>query len=186
MPGFRLGLILAVILATAARASDTIPWTPSNVRGWDILVDRTLKNGCFIITTFEDGTVLRLGFNRERQTAYIMVGNHEWKSIEPRKEYDLEIKFDREAPWEVTATAIAMGSVTALWAQTQKVEFLDEFVRKQGMRVSYRNKEIAAVSLKGTSAAVAEMVTCQDAMDGTQTSNDPFSNSTTPSNDPFQ
>jgi hypothetical protein len=186
MSGLRLGLMLAFILTSAARASDTIPWTPSNVRGWDILVDRTLKNGCFITTTFESGTVLRLGFNRNEHTAYIMVGNPEWKSIEPKKDYDLEIKFDREVPWEVTATAIIMGDVTALWAQTQKVDFLDEFVRKQGMRISYRNNEIAALSLRGTSAAVSEMVTCQNAMDGKQASNDPFKDTTTPSNDPFQ
>lgn len=184
--GLYLGAAMSLCSLTAAEASDTVPWTPSSVQGWDLFVDRTLNNGCFIIAYFEGNTAFRIGFNRKANTAYLIVADDDWKSLEVSKEYEIGIQFDRQVPWEVTAEAIQMGEQIALWAQTQKVEFLDEFVRKHGMTVSYKNRTIASLSLKGTAAAISEMVVCQDAMDGKTSQNDPFQSSSDSGNDPFQ
>ena len=104
------GLACLVSSAPASAAADVIRW--GSVSGWDIMVDPSLGNGCFIYTQYDAGTALRLGFSPDDDEAYLMVGNKKWSSIEDGKEYQIQLKMDRDSPWKATAAMVwfARGS----------------------------------------------------------------------------
>src|SRR4051794_4029448 len=114
--------ILAIVSALSsaafatgpASAADAVRW--GKVSGWDVLVDTTLGNGCFIFTVYDGGTALRLGFDANEDDAYLMVGNQKWASIEHGKDYDIEIRMDRDAPWRATATGVDFDGLPLLMA----------------------------------------------------------------------
>ena len=167
-------------VGTAAAASDAVRW--GQVSGWDILIDTTLGNGCFIFTVYDGGTALRLGFDPDEDDAYLMVGNQKWASIQHGKDYDIEIRMDRDAPWVATATGVDFDGLPLLMASTDQPNFLIDFMKKNTLQVRYQNQTIASLSLRGTYAAVAEMLKCQDYVDahgigGRAPFADPFANS---------
>ena len=181
--GFGFGL-------APAAAADAVRW--GKVAGWDILIDTTLGNGCFIFTIYDGGTALRLGFDPDEGDAYLMVGNQKWASIEHGKDYDIEIRMDRDAPWEATATGVDFDGLPLLMASTDQPNFLIDFMKKNTLEVRYLNKSIATLSLKGTFAAVGEMLKCQDYVDvhgvgGRAPYADPFgSGGRSTASDPFR
>ena len=119
------------------------------VAGWDILIDPTLGNGCFIYTVYDGGTVLRLGFSPDDDEAYLMVGNTKWGSIEHGKDYDIELKMDRDAPWYATATGFDFDGLPMLMAETDDLDFLVDFMKKNSLQVTYKKQVVASLSLKG-------------------------------------
>ena len=176
--------ILLLAMPSLAHAEKSTAWIRPTVGNWDIFVDSSLGNGCFIIATYELGTVLRLGFNRIDSNAYLMIGHRDWNSLEVGKDYEITIKFDRAAPWKATATGVKIGTITMLQAETDKPAFITDFMRKLGMTVTYRNREIASLSLRGSSAAISEMLRCQEVMDTGNMSDDPFATPSTKKNQP--
>jgi hypothetical protein len=184
------GLVSASGVPASAAADDPIRW--GKVSGWDVMIDPTLGNGCFIYTLYDAGTELRLGFDPDNGEAYMMVGNAKWGSIEEGKDYDIEVKMDRDSPWLATATGANMGGLPILWASTDEPNFLVDFAKKKGLQVIYQGKTIASLNLSGTYAAVSEMLKCQDQVDKFGIGNrraDPFassSNRSSGSSDPFK
>jgi hypothetical protein len=184
-------LLIATLLGGSqmAWAEDSVLWTPSEVRGWTIAVDKTLANGCFIVSYFDGGTALRVGFDRRHGNAYVMLLNDNWRSIREGNEYQISVQFDSQAPWNASATGVRMGGSPGFIATTDKTDFMVEFMRQRGMSVTYSGREITRLSLRGTAAATQEMLRCQDAMNGGRSTvgSDPFeSGSSGSGSDPFE
>ena len=139
-------------------------------------------------------TLLRLGFTEANRSAYIMIGNKNWKSIEAGKDYDLKFQFDRLSPWSGTATGSHIGKTKfpMLFIIFSKPDFLKEFGRKHLLRVTYKGSKIALLKLRGSKLALDEMLLCQRAMrdyspSTSSSRKDPFSGSSkSPVKDPFQ
>jgi hypothetical protein len=67
-------VILAVFgLNSAASAQEVVTWGEAG--GWDVLVDKTLANGCFIQAEFEDGSLIRMGIDKEEGGGYVTAFN---------------------------------------------------------------------------------------------------------------
>ncbi|MDR6104070.1 hypothetical protein QE369_004267 [Agrobacterium larrymoorei] len=175
--------------------SDTVPW--KEVAGWTIRMDPTMGNACYLSTVYEDGTILRLGFNflEGKCELYFSFGNAKWKSLEEGKEYPVRIQFDDETPWEAKASAAEINSYKYLQVGTHDPNFLVEFSKKLGLKAFYADKQIIFLRLKGSSKAIDEMLECQDTTDklvSTQKSppkdEDPFTAppSVKTSDDPFE
>lgn len=194
MKGF--GVLIAVTLKAMLGFSlptlaDTSPeWGTAG--GWTIAVDQTIGNACFIIAEYEGSTVLRLGFNPSDRNAYILISNDNWESIEVGKDYLIEIEFDTAGPWEVSASGWSLAGQDQggiLLAMFDNTDFIKEFVRKHEMIIRYQGQEIERLTLKGSRAAVSEMIRCQEAMNnynGSRPANnnrDPFSSG---GSDPFR
>lgn len=186
--------LVGVLLNTPhVLAESSVKW--KKVGGWEIRVDRTLDDGCFLFSIFERGTALRLGFGGSLGGAYLMIGSLAWKSLEIGKSYKLTIRFDEESPWTGDATAVQMGrDLTALTLPFKNPKFIHEFARRHGIYVSYQGRKVANLTLRGTYAAVNEMLACQKNMSGERASNqtvaparDPFARPVkrVESNDPF-
>jgi hypothetical protein len=191
----RIAVLLVILLGpTCAFAQDTIPW--KKVGPWNILVDRIVGYGCFMVAEYEQGTILRLGIAPKTGDVYILLADAAWKSLEVQKDYDLEIQFDSERPWKAPSRAIKLGSATFLMVKTNDlkagVNFLEEFARKQGMRVRYQTKQVANLSLRSSAVAIVEMLDCHASMQerrapSSNSDQDPFSGSSSrKESDPFR
>jgi hypothetical protein len=185
-------LFMVSMAAPAYSAPNVVKW--KKIGPWEVLVDRTLKNSCFIFAVYRKGTVLRIGFTENANSAYIALGNKDWKSIEAGKEYDLKFQFDRLSPWFGTASAKLYGKsgFPMLFTIFSKASFLKEFGRKHGLLVSYKTKTIASLKLRGSKLALDELINCQSAMrsyspGASLPKRDPFSGvSQGSTKDPFQ
>lgn len=183
------------LLAPVAAQSETIPW--KEIAGWTVRMDPSTGNACYVTTAYEDGTVLRLGFefSDNDRLLYFSLGNSKWKSLEDGKEYPVRIQFDSETPWDAKASAITVDSFTHLKVNTRNADFVTEFSKKLVIRAFHGSKQIVSLRLRGSSKAIDEMLACQQATDklanakkSSPRNGDPFT--TTPSvktsEDPFE
>lgn len=175
--GLRLTLIIlvGVIFAADNKAyGEEMPlW--DTVNGWDVRVDTTLGASCFVLQVYDGGTALRLGFNKLDGNAYIMLGDDHWNSLEEGKTYDLELQLDNEGVWDAPASVTEIGTANFLYIMFSDVDLLNEIAERHVFEARFRGKSIARLSLKGSYAAVQEMIQCQRLVDEAAKNADPFS-----------
>lgn len=162
-------------------AQDTLLWR--TVGQWQIRVDKSLGYGCFLIGSYARGTVLRIGIDQQNGRGYVMVGNEAWRSLQVGNQYDLAIRFDNASPWRGRATArqIGSGGTVFLYLSFDRARFLVELARRLNMTIYYQGDAVTTLPLRGTNAAVQEMLNCQRAADiarkGGRPPGDPFAGS---------
>ncbi len=188
---FIAGAVL-VLSTHAALAQDALFW--KSVGNWEISIDPTIGNGCYALASWNGGTVIRIGLNPQEDNFYLLIGNDAWTSLQPETGYDLTIRFDRRAPWDVSARGLQFnpGETVYLHATSSKFDFIEEFMRANRMSISYSGTEVDVLKLNGSSRAMKEVIACQEAADkrGTNPA-DPFSEGTSSKNptgrkaDPF-
>ncbi len=167
--------ILAAGLVTSAVAQDAVFW--KSVGDWEVSIDPTIRNGCYAVATWNGGTVLRIGLNPEEDNFYFLVGNSKWSSLRPSTNYEVQIRFDSRAPWDVSAVGLQFnpGEVVYLHAESTKFEFLEEFMSGYRMKISYDGNEIDTLKLSGSRRAFNEVMACQEVVDKRGTNvEDPF------------
>jgi hypothetical protein len=172
---------LSCASVTGALAQDTILWRA--VGQWQIRVDKSLGYGCFLIGSYTRGTVLRIGIDQQSGNGYVLVGNEAWRSLQVGNQYDLALRFDNTAPWRGRATARRIGSsdMVFLYLPFDRARFLVELARRVNMTIFYNGEVVTSLPLRGTNAAVQEMIQCQRAADIARKTNrpqgDPFAGS---------
>jgi hypothetical protein len=169
--------ILSAFMAlppAGSAAQTSIPWT--EVGGWIVAADSSLGFGCFVLNVYEDGTAIRLGFDKSVGGGYVLLGNTRWASIEELKDYDITIQMDNEPIWTAIATGGRMDDLPVLRITFGDPDFVYEFMRKLGLRVWFNGREVANLSLRGSAAAAVAMLECQEAFNEMAPSvSDPFS-----------
>ena len=179
-----------VLFCGHAVAEDTIEY--STAGEWDIIVDRTVGDGCFVTAGYETGSVFRLGLNRDNDTVYVIWSNPDWKSIEYGKSYDLAIEFGNESPWSGTATGFSFDPpnnqpflhLELDVGSEATANFVLEFMQEQFVKVDYEGKEILHLSLKDSFQAGLQLFECQKSAD--MWSRDPFQDTPATNDDPFE
>jgi hypothetical protein len=166
---FRRSLLFACALncaaIPAALAQDTVHW--GNVGPWQIRIDKSVNYGCFLLGSYTQGTVVRIGFDQNNRNGYIMVGNEAWHSLQVGGRYELVLRFDNAAPWRGRATArrIGSGSMVFLYLSFDSPRFLVEWARRVNLRIFYAGNLVTTLPLRGTNAATQELLRCQRAAD---------------------
>ena len=167
-----------------------------HVNGWDVNVDRSLRNGCLIFFKGSRGTVIRIGFTETRDMHWFLA-HDDWKSLEDGKAYETSVYFDNGAPYTGPMKGRSMGggivALSATFADaTVWKRFLGEFMRGNRMRIVYGGRQIALINLQNSYGAGEALLACQAQFDGvvpgsTTTGGDPFAPrpDQRPSNDPF-
>jgi hypothetical protein len=167
-------LSLVVLFASTAHAEKSALW--KKVGDWEIRVDRSLNNGCFIIGSYTQGEIVRIGLDPSEQNGrlYILINSDSWKSLVKGKAYTLQYRFDEDTPWRAPSVATDMG----LYGKTNTSDFLVDFANKRILTISYEGRFVARLPLTGSQAAIKEMLECQRAMLGARSaqgsSSDPF------------
>lgn len=163
------GAVFALCSAGIAVAQDTVTWK-DNIQGWNVSIDRTIDNSCFIISGFENETFLRFQFNATQQNVQFIVASVQWDSVQTGQNYDVEIAFGDLDPWEGTAKGHRWNEIlpslvlSVPIADQQASNFMQEFTAMGSVSVSHEGSEIARLALTGADQAVASMLDCQAAM----------------------
>ena len=171
MPRFRQFLLMVCLIGTGLALPNPAPAGGSpvwnSIDGWEIRVDTLLYHSCYLTTEYDEGTVLRIGLIKNHKQAYVILANLFWGHLEAGKDYEMSLRFDKEPPWNGTATVIRMGQARAKVLKLMITDpvFLDEFSRKHEMAVTLRGRPVAILSLSSSQAAVRELINCQNGVD---------------------
>ncbi len=177
------GAMFALFSTGAAVAQDTVTWK-DDVGGWNVSIDRTIDNSCFIISGFENETFLRFQFNATQQNIQFIVASIQWDSLKTGQNYDVEVAFGDLDPWEGSATGHRWNEILPSLVLSVPIEdqqashFMKEFTAMGSVSVFHEGNEIANLALAGADEAVASMLDCQAAMSKANTlkgsGTDPF------------
>ena len=183
----RLTIFILLLSVTGVINAENEPlW--KNVGGWEIRVDRTLGNGCFTYQIYEGNTIFRIGVNKLAGGMYSMVGDPDWKSLEPGKKYPIKVYFGNQTPWSGNAEALSFSGIPVLMlnitSKDNAAQFLTEFMSELSVKVIFKNKSIAHLSLKGTYKAGTELLKCQKVFNEVEKKGDPFESPETPNKKP--
>ena len=178
-----LGAVFALVTASVATAQETVTWN-DDVQGWNVAIDRTINDSCFIISGFSNEQFVRFQFNSTQQNVQLIVADIHWDALENGKNYDIEVAFGDLDAWSGTAKGHRWSNIlpslvlSVPMADEQASHFMKEMTEKEVVSISYEGAEIANLALTGAQEAVASMLDCQAAMSEAQkmkgTAPDPF------------
>lgn len=130
--------------------------------GWDILIDPTLGNGCLIQAEYEDGSLVRIGFDHTQDSGYVTVFNGGWGDLEEGATYPVSFALDGEE-YEAEGTGMYLEGVPGIDILFDNPDFLVDIARRNAMTMYSEGEEVMAIELGGSSAALQEAIRCDDA-----------------------
>lgn len=147
------------LAAGAAFAQDLQPWGASDY--WAVMIDPTLGNGCLIQGEFEDGSLVRIGFDRNQGNGYVTVFNTAWGDIEEGAVYPISFSLDGEG-YEGEARGIYLNGVPGADVAFDNVDFFMGIAQYQTMTMFHDGAEVLSIDLTGTMQGLEAAVQCQD------------------------
>ena len=160
---FSVGLL--ALSEAAAVADDAASPLWKKVANWQIRIDVTLHNGCFMVENYKQGDLFRVGFDREHSNGYLMIANGAWQSLVVGTKYPLILQFDNAAPWGGDSVALDMGSTRPLYMNFGNADLMSQLANSKSLSIQYNGTHVASLPLTGASDAVAELMKCQEAED---------------------
>lgn len=177
-----LAAVLCVFSSVDHSAAETIKW--KTVGDWSIdayVYDDGNIHSCLASGSYEGGDALLVGlqFDQGQSHLVIWLANDNWRSIESGKEYEVTIQFGNESPWTVTMDGLTNAngfrglSFVRPWDEITNA-WLWDFRRKLSMRVHFGANLIGHYTLRGTNAAVVEVLNCYERLVIGGRNEDPF------------
>jgi clan AA aspartic protease (TIGR02281 family) len=153
----------ALLGLTAAVQAETPNQKWGVVGGWSIVVDPSTK-GCFASGAYQDGSIVRIGFDATEDKLYLFFGNANWPGLKEGGKYPLRFSFDGGSPYTATLVGEKMGAGVYLVHKNITAEFAGEFMARFNLKIFDKsNKLIADLPLTNTYAAFSEVINCQRA-----------------------
>ncbi len=156
--------ILAAALtmaAASASAQQLEQWGTAG--GWDVMIDPTLGDGCLIQAAYQDGSVVRIGFDRNEGMGYLSAFNYDWGDIEEGAQYDIEFDLDGQV-FTGVATGIYLDDVPGADIYFDNPDFLFAIAEKYTLTLFNANGEVMAIDLDGTYVGLEAAIECQEEM----------------------
>ena len=154
------GLAMGAV-APMAVAEEVEVWGTAGV--WDVLIDHSIGSGCLIQAAFEDGSLIRIGFDREAGDGYVAAFNHVWDGIEAGVSYPITFDIDGQS-YDGTANGMFLADVPGVDIHFDNPDFLRDLAKKYTMTLYYDGDEVMAIDLGGTYNGLTAAVECQDEM----------------------
>jgi hypothetical protein len=155
-----LGAVSVLALVSgAAFAQDLVPY--SEAGGWAVVIDPTLGNGCLLTSDFEDGSTVRIGFDRTAGKGYVAAFNNGWGEIVDAQEYPVTFMLD-DQQYDGTAVGVHLSEVPGAVIYFDSIEFLQDLAARNTMSLASEGEEVMVIDLSGTDEAIAQTITCQD------------------------
>lgn len=154
-----------ILVAITTSGVESTPWN-ENVKGWYIGIDENLGNDCYMHNFFAQGTYLRVVLDSDLRDLKFIIGNDNWQSLEEGKLYRLEVQFDKHPPWEGDAGVYSWEGtgkfmlLTVSSVDEQMFTFINELQKSNNVVVHFSGKLVDNLSLKGSSAAMDEVINC--------------------------
>ena len=147
------------LLLTAAAAQDLVPY--SEAGGWAVQVDPTLGNGCLLSSDFEDGSHVRIGFDRTAGNGYVIAANTAWGEITDGTEYPISFMLD-DQKYDGKAKGLHLDDLPGVMVTFDSVDFLTDLAAKNTMVLQNEGTDVMSIDLSGSDAAITETIACQD------------------------
>jgi len=158
-------LIAAAIAVSAlgapAIAQELEHWGTVGV--WDVMIDHSIGSGCLIQAEFEDGSVVRIGFDRAAGDGYVTAFNDAWGGIEEGAMYPITFDLDG-AGYDGEAKGIYLSDIPGADIHFTNPDFLWDLAKKYTMTLYHDGGEVMAIDLGGTFAGLEAVMQCQDEM----------------------
>ncbi len=135
--------------------------TFATVEGWEILIDPTIGNGCLINAQFEDGSDVRIGFDREANSGYLWASNEAWGDIEEGAAYPLSFSLDGEV-YKGEGKGLYIDEMPGVDIPFDSMDFLLALAEKNTMELSTDSGPVMTINLAGSDAALARAIECQE------------------------
>lgn len=161
LAAFAVTTTLATTLALPATAQSLEEW--GYAEGWDIMIDPSLGYGCLIQAAYQDGSVVRIGFDRNVGEGYISVFNEAWGDIVEGETYGILFDLDGQE-YDATATGLWLNNVPGADIYFDSTEFLFDIAKKYTMTIYNENGYVTDIDLGGTYVALEGALQCQDEM----------------------
>jgi len=159
----RLAGAAAVALTLSAgvgAAQDLIEWGSSDY--WSVMIDPTLGNGCLIQGEFVDGSLVRVGLDRNNGVGYVTVFNTAWGDIEEGAVYPISFTLDGEA-FDGEAKGMYLNGVPGADIEFDNVGFFMSIAQRQTMTMfNADGEEVLSIDLTGTAQGLEAVLACQD------------------------
>ncbi|GEM_PF-4025588 len=160
-----LAIVLGLFIASPALAQDAF-W--KSVGWWEVNYLQEY-GGCSAIAQFQNGTYVFIGLDTTTQNLGLRVAllNEKWQSLAVDQPYQVDVQFDRRAPWEVTMYGMEVEGSRGLYnlfpaTSDSSARFLREFRRSVHMVWDYNGNELGDFSLKSTNIAIQEVIACTE------------------------
>ena len=147
------------LCAAAASAQELQPWGASDY--WSVMIDPTLGNGCLIQGEFVDGSLVRIGLDRNANGGHVTVFNTAWGDIEDGEIYPISFSLDGEN-YEGEAKGIYLNDVPGADVAFDNGDFFMGIAQYQTMAMYHDGAEVATIDQTGTMAGLEAVLSCQD------------------------
>lgn len=147
--------------ATVGSAQSLEQWGTAG--GWDVMIDPSLGWGCLIQAEYTDGSVVRIGFDRNAGMGYVTAFNMNWGDIEQGATYDILFDLDGET-YEGYATGLWLNDVPGADIYFDNADFLWDIAKKYTMTLYNANGEVMAIDLEGSYVGLEAVIMCQEEM----------------------
>ncbi|WP_127113454.1 hypothetical protein [Shimia sediminis] len=154
-------LAVAAMLPLSVAAQELEAW--GSAGGWDILIDPSLGDGCLIQAAYSDGSVVRIGFDRNEGMGYVTAFNEAWGDIEEGAQYGILFDLDGQE-YDATATGIYLNGVPGADIYFDNPDFLFDIAAKYTMTIYNENGYVTAIDLGGTMVGLEGAIECQNEM----------------------
>ena len=149
----------ATLAAPMANAQSLEQWGTAG--GWDVMIDPSLGDGCLIQAAYQDGSVVRIGLDRNQGNGYVTVFNESWGDIEEGVSYPILFALDG-AEYDADAVGIYLNGVPGADIAFDNPDFLFDLAKKYTMTVYNEVGEVMAIDLGGSYVGLEAVLECQD------------------------
>lgn len=156
----------SLVPVIAADKTDKEGVPVAQIDGWAVRVNKELK-GCYLNTFFPMlETTLRFGLNMKSHSGYLLIGNTDWKSLNPSKPYRITVEL--YAGTEVThsfytdASVVVSGDTKFLSIDDiTDTKFLGDFSNSNVIKIIYDREVITELPLNNADGAIVGLLDCQ-------------------------
>ena len=134
-----------------------------NVSGWTVHTDPDQAYLCYAEALYEDESSIRIGFEPEDGSLYLVITDASWGRVSASRE--IELQFDEESPLSFAASRAAGGdSVRIVIPEDRRATFLKDLKLRYVFNARYGETEPVMFSLGGSLNALRLLEECQASM----------------------
>lgn len=165
----RLTAVLTAALASAAALPALAAPAPLVIKvdksfgktaGWSVGYSENL-NGCLAAATYNDETTVWLGYNGQRDVAYVGFTNPKWRALEVGGQYPVRLVTNSGGRWGDVYTGFSYGDAPGVFQSGLNSRFLSDLSNAGLISVEIKGRRVAMLSLVGSTEALEAVRNCQ-------------------------
>ncbi len=146
--------------ASSAPPDLVIDKTVGKVAGWSIGSSQSLGS-CVAAASYRDQTTMWFGIGSAQYRAYLAFTNPKWRSLEVGQTYSIVMRVGDQGKWRGTFVGFERNGEKGLFSAGLKEKFVSDISDSGQLAVEFEGRQIAAVSLVGSTEALQALVGCQ-------------------------